>query len=171
MPFLAEVMRYRYWAGVGASIILGVIFIVAGLGKLLRQTEASWIVATLPEAILPPTLTGVVTHGLPWIELIVGSLLILGLASKLVASYSAVLISAFIANNSWLIYHGLIYEPCGCFGIFERVFLGKLSTVGSLYLDIGLLALVSTILLWYPGRFFAIHPWFLRGGKIAEEKD
>lgn len=153
---------YKYWVSLGASIILGLILFTAGLGK--QQTEALWFVATLPEAVLTPMLAHFVSLSLPWIEVIVGLLLILGIATKFAASISIVLIAAFMANNSWLIYHGLMYQPCSCFGIFERIAFAELSTMSVLYLDIGMLALALIILFWYPGKFWNIRPWFLRKG-------
>jgi len=140
-------MRNRYWAGIGASIILGLILIVSGLGKLPNQAE--FLATILSKSFLPPLLAHLVSRWLPAIEVALGSLLI-------------------IAHNSWVIYQGLGYEPCGCLGILDRFLQGKFSTINALYMDIGMLALVLIILLCYPGKFFAIHPWFLRRGKIAE---
>ena len=41
----------------------------------------------------------------------------------------------------------------------------ELSTVGALYLDVAMLVLAVIVLLWYQGRFFKLHPWFLKRGK------
>jgi len=91
---------------------------------------------------------------------VLGSLLIIGIATKLMASFSAVLIVAFIANNSWMIYHGLGGEPCGCAGVIEN--LGMMSVIDSLYLDMGMLVLVLIILFCYLDNFLTIRPWFFR---------
>ena len=152
-------MRYKFWAGVGASILLGLIFLASGLGKLLSQEE--FLTVIIPKTFLTPFMANLVAHWLPWVEVVLGFLLIFGIASKLMASLSTVLTIAFIVNNSWLISHGLGYEPCGCFGTFERMFLGELSTIESLYLDIGLLALIAVIWLFYPRNPLAIRPWFI----------
>ena len=159
-------MRNRYWVGIGASIVLGLIFIVSGLGKLPYQGE--FLATILPRSFLTPLLAHLVSRWLPAIEVALGSLLIIGIAAKIMTSFSALLIVGFIAHNSWGIYQGLGYEPCGCLGILDRFLQGKFSTINALYMDIGMLALVLIILLCYPGKFFAIHPWFLRRGKIAE---
>lgn len=98
-------MRYRYWAAIGASIILGLIFVIAGLGKLLNQADFLTVIRT--DTFLTPTLAQVVAYTLPWIEIALGALLILGISAKLAAIFSSVLIAAFIANNCWLIAHGL----------------------------------------------------------------
>ena len=153
-------MRYRYCAGIGASIILGLTSVAAAIGKLLSENQL--LVFYHLESFLSPTLASLVSHAIPWIELILGLLLITGVMAKLMAIFFSVLILGFIFTNSWLIAHGLAYEPCGCFGIFEKILQGKLSTIDSLVIDIGLLALVLIILFCYPGRFFDIRPWFLR---------
>jgi len=162
-------MRNRYWAGIGASIILGLIFIASGLGKLPYQGE--FLAIILSGSFLTPLLAHIVGRWLPAIEIVLGLLLIFGIATKFMASLSSVLIAAFIAHNSWVINHGLGHKPCGCLGALERLLLGEFSTTEALYMDIGMLALVLIILLSYPGNFFTIRPWFLRGGKIAKEQE
>jgi uncharacterized membrane protein YphA (DoxX/SURF4 family) len=155
------VMRYRYWAGVAASIILGLIFIAASLGKL-PPSQAEVLVSILPESFLTPLLAQMVARWLPWAELVLGSLLIIGVAPKLMASFSSVLLAAFIFKNSWMIYHGLGDESCGCFEDFLGLPLSQLTNRGALYFDIGMLALVAIILFCYTGKFLTIRPWFFR---------
>ena len=160
-------MRYGYWAGIGASIILGLILIVAGLGKLPNQAE--FLATILSKSFLTPLLAHLVGLCLPAIEVLLGSLLILGIATKIMASLSAVLIMGFIAHNSWVITHGLGHEPCSCLGILERLFQGEFSTTEALYLDIGMLALVLIILLSYPESFSTIRPWFFKEDRGNED--
>jgi len=165
-------MRGKHWLAIGASILLGLVFIVSGLGKLPYHGEFLALVLsksllTLPQAII-------IAHWVPWVELVLGSLLIIGIAAKFMASFSAALIVVFIANNSWMISLGLGGEPCGCFGNVEHLALAQLSNIEALYLDIGMLALTVIILFCYPGNFLTIRPWFLailERGKIAEKKD
>ena len=160
-------MLNRHWLAIGASILLGLVFVVAGLGKLLQPAEAFKIFFTSYPAYLVDFLTPVffkaIFTWLPRIELIVGLLLIMGIAAKLMAAFSSMLIAGFIANNSWLLSQGLGYEPCsGCFGMLERITQARLSTVGALYLDIGMLVFVLIILFCYPGNFLTTRPWFFR---------
>ena len=154
-------MSGKHWIGVGASITLGLIFIVAGVGKLLHQPEAVRIFFIPLPDFLTATLTKAVFNWLPYIELTVGLLLIIGVAPKLVATLSSVLIAGFIAHNGLLISYGLWAEPCDCFGKLKIVPYTGLSIIGSLYLDIVMLALVLIILFWHQSRFFNIYPWFL----------
>jgi hypothetical protein len=137
-------------------------FVTAGLGKLPLQGEY-WglLLFDFSDSMTLLRLTDVVKHWLPWIEIVLGSLLMAGIAAKCMASFSSVLILAFMANNIWMIRHGAGREPCGCFGKFEE-FLGTLSAENALWMDIGMLALVWIILSYYPSTFFEIRPWFLR---------
>ena len=160
-------MYYRYWVGIGASIILGLIFVAAGLGKLLEQTEAFKIFYNLPGAFLTQALVDAVSFWFPLIELIVGLLLITSVAAKPMAAFSLVLITSFIATNSWLLIQGLGDEPCGCFGIAETMAQFRLVVINSLYFDIGMLGLVLLILIYYPGKFSTFRSWFFGRCKMA----
>ena len=144
---------------------MGLVFTVAGLGKLLRPGE-TFQLFSFPD-YLPAALSRVVFIWLPYLELIVGLLLIIGVATKLVTSFATVLIAGFIANNVWLLTQGLGDKPCGCFGMAERIAQARLSVLGSLYIDIIMLALVLVIFFYSQSRFFNVHSWFLRGGKVA----
>jgi len=157
-------MGYKHWLGLEASLILGIIFLISGVGKLLAQEE-------LFETFFPGFLdflslgqTRLLFYGLPYVELVIGILLILGVGTKPVAAFSLLLISAFTASNVWFITHGMGFEPCGCLGIFDRLFQSKLSTQQSLYLDIAMLALVLITLLCYNRSFTNLYPWFIKKG-------
>lgn len=157
-------MGYKHWLGLGASLILGIIFFISGIGKLLAQEE-------LFETFFPGFLdflslgqTRLLFYGLPYVELVIGTLLIIGVGTKPVAAFSLLLISAFIASNVWFITHGMGFEPCGCLGIFDRLFQSKLSTQQSLYLDMAMLSLVLITLLCYKRNFTDLYPWFIKKG-------
>jgi len=165
-------MRYRYWITVVAGIILGLIFVAAGVGKLLGQSAFLLTVQFFPN--INPGFVSFVIHGLPWVEIVLGVCLIIGIATQLVTILSTMLIVVFVFYNSWMIWHGFKNEPCACLGAFETLFQGKLSTATALYVDIGLLALVVLIYLSFKGKFFNLRPWFLgrakTGGSLAESQ-
>jgi len=155
-------MRCMHWLGLGASIILGIIFFISGIGKLLVEAE---LFETYYPAFLDfLTLNQVrlLFYGLPYVELAIGLLLIVGFATKLIAALTSLLIAGFIASNVWFITHGMGFEPCGCLGIFDRLFQNRLSTQQSLYIDIAMLALILITLLCYQRSFTSILPWFLK---------
>jgi len=157
-------MGYKHWLGLGASLILGLIFLISGVGKLLAHAELfeSFYLGFLDFLTLDQV--RLLFHGLPYVELVIGTLLILGVATKPAAAFSLLLISAFIASNAWFVTHGMGFEPCGCLGIFDRLFQSQLSAQQSLYLDVAMLTLVLITLLCYKRSFTNLYPWFIKKG-------
>ena len=84
-----------------------------------------------------------------------------GVAVQVVSGVAAGLVVAFIFYNSWIIASGYGYEPCPCLGVFEQLVYGRLSTVGSLYIDIVMLGLALVVYFGYQGRLFNWRPWYL----------
>ena len=158
-------MRYRYWTVQGASIVLGVIFVVAGLGKLLSDAVSFMTIFNPFPDFLASFFTEAIYTWLPYVEVVLGLLLLIGVSTRLMALISAVLIIGFITNNSWLLSRGLGYEPCDCFGVIDRIINVELSTTGALYMDIAMLALALIVVFYHRDRFLNIRPWFLKEGK------
>jgi len=157
-------MRYRYWITFGASILLALVFITSGVGKLMGQSA---FLLSLSTYIISPAAVAWVASWLPWVELVLGACLLVGIFPQIAGGISALLVAAFIMHNGWMIAHGLGYEPCGCLGIMDRIFGGELSTIGSLYVDIGLVVLALAVYFCYPGRVLNTRPWFLRWREIV----
>ena len=145
---------------IGASILLGVTLLVSGSGKIPGQTE--FIDALLQSFWTPPVayFTG---YCLPWVEIILGVLLIVGSFPRIAAGLCLPLIAGVIANNSWALAQGIEQFPecANCFGIWEK-WLGAISPLQALYLDIVLLCLALIVLLFYPGGFLGFRPWFIK---------
>ena len=155
-------MSRRNWFAVGAGIILGLIFLVAGLGKLLNQTQ-SFVIFVFPE-FLPTALDRFILRWLPSVETLIGLLLLAGIAARLVASLALALTASLVVNNSILLIQGFGDKPCGCFGMAENWVQYRLSVAGALYIDIIMLILGIMVVLYYQGKFVNIYPWFLRRG-------
>ena len=117
-------------------ILLGMTFIVAGTGKLMSGSTAFSLYAF--PAFVPPVMAEAIYSSLPYIELMVGSLLILGFAVKFAASISGLLVIGFAVSNILLINHGMA-ECASCFGVA-----GSLSPIASLFLD-GIMAVLSVV--------------------------
>ncbi len=150
------------WFATGAGIVLGLIFLVAGLGKLLNPMDSS-IIFVFPD-FLPNAVDKFIYQWVPRIEILIGVLLITGIAARLVASLALALTVSMVANNSILLVQGLGDKPCGCFGEAERLAQLGLSVTGALYIDVAMLILGFMVLLFYRGRFININPWFLKRG-------
>ena len=153
--------RTRLFVGIAAGAVLGLIFLTAGLGKLPHQGEY-WglLLFDMSDSLQLQLLLKSFSRILPWFELILGLLLLIGIAARLMACLSSVLIFGFVANNIWMIVQGAGREPCGCFGVLEG-FLGTLSAQDALFLDLGMLGLVVITTLYYPSSFFDLRPGVL----------
>ena len=162
--------RTGHLVGILAAIILGLIFLIAGLGKLPAQTDAYTILLVLRPIPLMLLLSDYVHIVFPVLEIILGLMLVAGLAAKLTASLSTLLIGAFIFNNLWLIQKGLGQEPCYCFGGSLNWLVGVVSTREALYVDIGMLGLVCLVVAFYPGRWLILRPWFSRASEFQNER-
>jgi uncharacterized membrane protein YphA (DoxX/SURF4 family) len=155
-------MTRASWLAVGAGIVLGLIFLAAGLGKTLSQTD-SFVIFVFPE-FLPTALDKLIFRWLPGVEILIGVLLITGVIARLVASFALALTVGLIANNTILLIQGFGDKPCNCFGAAERWVQLRLSIAGALYIDIVMLILGIMVLFYYRGKFISINPWFLRRG-------
>lgn len=147
--------------GMWAVVSLGLIFIAAGAGKVFAQS-AGQEALLLPE-FLPPFLVQAVSATLPWIEVTVGILLILGVAVKFTTSFSALMIAGFTISNIILISLGMASEPCGCFGSVTG---GEFSTGAALILDGVMAVMALLIFVFHPSSLRSIRPWCL----VAEQE-
>jgi len=158
-------MRYRYWIAFGASILLALVFLTAAVGKLMGESAFLLTVSTY---ILGFEVSNFIATWLPWLELVLGLCLLVGIFPQIVSGITALLVAAFVMHNGWMIGQGLGYEPCGCLGVFDKLFQGKLSTTGSLYIDIALIVLALGVYFCYPGGVLNTRPWFFRWREIVE---
>jgi len=86
---------------------------------------------------------------LPWLEVIIGALLILGLFSRFASAIGSLVAFSFIVANSVVLYRGLNLE-CGCFGD-----LAVLRSRDALIIDIVVLIMALQILL-RKGEFLSL---------------
>ena len=134
-------------------ILLGMTFIVAGTGKLISGSTAFSLYAF--PSFVPPALAEAIYLSLPYIELVAGTLLILGFAVKFAASLSVLLILGFAVSNILLINHGMA-ECASCFGVA-----GSLTPTASLFLDGMMAAMAIVVFLCHRGGFLNKTFWFL----------
>ncbi len=149
-------------AGILAAVTLGLIFLIAALGKFPAQTDAYTILLVLQKTPLLRALSDYVHIVIPLLELVIGLLLVSGVAARIAALGAAVMVFAFIFNNLWLLRKGLAQEPCGCFGGTLNHLLGFITTKDALYVDFGMLSLIGLILTLYPAHWFDLKLWITR---------
>ena len=115
---LVNYVKYFYknqWFYFFLRLLLGSIFLVAGIGKLPHGTELLSIVTGY--GLLPESMAYIYASSLPLIEIIIGLLLILGLFPRLISAFSIALTSSFVIANVYSLLSGTsIGGMCGCFG-------------------------------------------------------
>lgn len=99
-------------AGAFCRLLIGAIFIYTATPKLLRPDEFARLVAGY--RLLHPDLVNLVGITMPWIELIAGAFLVLGLVPRSSALVLAGLLAVFIIAGFLALLRGLDIE-CGCF--------------------------------------------------------
>lgn len=102
-----------HWFGVGARLVVGGVWLAAGLLKLPDPTEN--VRAVRAYQLLPESVVPAVGHALPILEVLVGVCLLAGVLVRANAVLSAVLLVAFVIGISSAWSRGLSIE-CGCFG-------------------------------------------------------
>ena len=103
----------QLWVSLGARLALGGVLVVAGALKVSDPNAA--IRAVTAYQLLPSDLATLVGYGLPFFEIMLGLLLLVGLATRASAATAGVLMVVFIAAVSSAWARGLSID-CGCFG-------------------------------------------------------
>ncbi len=101
------------WVTLAARLVLGAVWVYAGWAKIADPDAARRAVRAyelFPEALVKP-----IAWGLPFVELALAVLLIVGFATRPAAVASAVLLAGFIGMIAWAWARGLSID-CGCFG-------------------------------------------------------
>lgn len=100
-----------WWAALASAI--GAVLMVAGIpkiGDLERMTRA-----VRGYRILPDALTPVVATVLPWVEIVLGAALVLGVAPALAGAAAAVVFATFFVALTVNLARGRRELECGCF--------------------------------------------------------
>jgi putative oxidoreductase len=105
--------------GIALRVVLGVIFIYAGYVKLKDPWEL-FALAIASYQLLPLTMVEIVARMLPWLELIVGLMLIAGIWLRVAATITSLLLVVFFALMIRAYVKGMEIA-CGCFGPGEVI--------------------------------------------------
>jgi uncharacterized membrane protein YphA (DoxX/SURF4 family) len=145
----------RYWIGVIACVILGLILILAGVGKLFANlpNETEFLEHLAPVFSVTEWEAGLLAYTLPWVEIVAGLLLLLQVWPALTAVLLCVpLCIGFATNNVWMLLSGLQYESCNlCFGELE-ILLGSMTPMEALIFD-GVLFLLILIVVFINAKY------------------
>ena len=137
--------KYLPWVGLVARLILGGTLIVAGYLKFDELDKSQMAVRAYE--LLPIPLANFMGIFLPFFELAIGILLVLGASTRIAAFLSGLLMFAFMIGISQAWARGLSID-CGCFGGGGQVAPGEADYVTPLLRDTGLtlLAIYLTLL-------------------------
>ena len=98
-------------------LLLGGTLLVFGAGKL--SDLAGFVDTVIRYKVLPESLAVPYGYALPWAEVVVGLLLILGLGLKFVAPIAILMIATLIAGTAGSLYLFGTRGPCGCLPGFD----------------------------------------------------
>jgi uncharacterized membrane protein YphA (DoxX/SURF4 family) len=122
--------------GTLARLGLAAVWLLSGGIKAADPDQT--YVAVRAYDVLPPGGVELVAALLPWLEIALGVLLLVGIGTRVVAVLSAVLLVAFIVGVSQAWARGLSID-CGCFGGGGAVAPGETAYVEELLRDTGFL--------------------------------
>jgi len=140
------------WLATAARLLLGGVFLVAGLLKM--PDPAAAVRAVRAYRLLPEPVVAPVAFGLPVLEIAVGVALLVGVFVRTAAIASAVLLVVFLVGvgSAWA--RGLQID-CGCFGNGGQVAAADTAYPAEVLRDSALL-LVALALAWRPASRLAL---------------
>lgn len=136
----------RPWLGTVVRLGLAAVWLFAG-GAKVGDLAASGRAVNAYD-VMPFEVAKVIGAALPFVELALGVLLLVGLATRVVAAISAGLLVVFIAGIASAWSRGLSID-CGCFGSGGELAAGQTPTYGTEILrDVGFLILAAFLVVW-----------------------
>ena len=138
--------------GTLARLGLAAVWLLSGGIKAADPDQT--YVAVRAYDVMPPAGVELVAALLPWLELALGVLLLIGIGTRVVAVLSVVLLVAFVVGVAQAWARGLSID-CGCFGGGGAVAPGDTAYVEELLRDTGFLVM-ATWLVVRPRTLFAL---------------
>jgi uncharacterized membrane protein YphA (DoxX/SURF4 family) len=138
------------WLTLLARLILGGVLIAAGALKVGNLQKSAMAVRAYE--MLPIWMANLLGYALPWIEIGIGLLLVLGVLVKINGLLGALSMLAFIIAISQAWARGLSID-CGCFGGGGTIDPEETKYLSEIIRDIGLLSLGVFLYFFPKGRF------------------
>ncbi|MBF9070928.1 DoxX family membrane protein [Streptacidiphilus sp. NEAU-YB345] len=136
---------------------LAVVWAWAGLAKVSDPEAAAQAVRVY--RILPESLVNPIGYGMPFLELALALLLVVGLGTRIVAVISGVLLLVYIAAIASVWARGIAID-CGCFGGGGAVAASQTEYWQEILRDCGFLLLVAW-LVWRPKSRLSLDAWLV----------
>jgi len=151
--------RWQPWLSTTVRVALALIWIAAGTSKIGDLNHSGQVVNAYQ--LMPYSAAQIVGAALPFVEIVLGLLILAGLATRVTAVLSTVMFALFIAGIISVWSRGLSID-CGCFGGGGELAPGQHpSYLWDVIRDTSFLALAVYLLRW-PHSWLAIDNW-LRG--------
>ena len=138
------------WLTLLARLILGVVLLVAGALKVPNLPKSAMAVRAYE--MLPIPIANFLGYTLPWIEIGLGLLLIVGVTVKISGALGGLTMLAFIIAIAQAWARGLSID-CGCFGGGGTIDPEDTKYLSEIIRDIGLMGLGIFLYLYPKGRF------------------
>ena len=138
------------WLTLLARLILGAVLLVAGALKVGNLPKSAMAVRAYE--MLPIPIANFLGYTLPWIEIGLGLLLIVGVTVKISGALGALTMLAFIIAIAQAWARGLSID-CGCFGGGGSIDPEDTKYLSEIIRDIGLMGLGIFLYLYPKGRF------------------
>ena len=142
--------KHLPWLTLLSRLILGGVLLAAGLLKV--QHPAKSAMAVRAYEVLPISIANVLGYALPWFEVGIALMLILGIWVRWSAVMGSSLLFLFVLaiGQAWA--RGLTID-CGCFGGGGQVDAGKTKYLEEIIRDIGLIMLGIFLFRFPHGKF------------------
>ena len=138
------------WLTLLARLILGSVLLVAGALKVPNLPKSAMAVRAYE--MLPIPVANFLGYTLPWIEIGLGLLLIVGVTVKISGALGGLTMLAFIIAIAQAWARGLSID-CGCFGGGGTIDPEDTKYLSEIIRDIGLMGLGIFLYLYPKGRF------------------
>ena len=138
------------WLTLLARLTLGAVLLVAGALKVPNLPKSAMAVRAYE--MLPIPIANFLGYTLPWIEIGLGLLLIVGVTVKISAALGGLTMLAFIIAIAQAWARGLSID-CGCFGGGGTIDPEDTKYLSEIIRDIGLMGLGIFLYLYPKGRF------------------
>jgi len=149
---MSKFEKAQPWIGLLARLVLGGVLFAAGYLKIDKLDISQMAVRSYE--LLPISIANFLGMFLPFFEIAVGLLLILGAATRIVAALGGFTMFIFIIAISQAWARGLNID-CGCFGGGGSVAPGETRYLQEILRDAGLVVL-ALFLLRYPATKFSV---------------
>jgi uncharacterized membrane protein YphA (DoxX/SURF4 family) len=144
------------WISLLVRLAAGVIMVWAGVAKLLdvnASVRAVRAYELVPEALVP-----LVGNVLPFVELVLGVLLIAGIMTRTMAIIYLVMLVVYVGGAIWAWAHHLQID-CGCFGGDGTLAAGATTNYAAHFLERAEFIALGVWLLFFPLSRLSLDRW------------